>query len=105
MPLYWRRPLNLPFHLSLQAALHFPFPFPSLWFIFPEGYSTLQRFSQTVVMKTSLMKLGQISVTFRISITDAIKYMAADDLQTSIGFPDINILFLFPSAQGMLVHV
>lgn len=56
-------------------------------------------------MKTSLTKLGQISVTFRISITDAIKYMVADDLQTSIGFPDINILFLFSSAQGMLVHV
>lgn len=33
------------------------------------------------------------------------RYMAADDLQTSIGFLDINILFLCPSAQGMLVHV
>jgi len=72
LPPEWRRPLNHSLHLSLQAALTFPFPFPSPWFIFPEGYSILQRFSQTVVMKTGLRKLGQISVTFRISITDAI---------------------------------
>lgn len=76
LPRLWRRLLNHFIFHHRQLSL-FTFPFPSLWFSFPEGYTILQSFNQTVVMKTGLRKLGQISVTFRISITDAIMWVHA----------------------------